>query len=262
MKKYLTVQVSESQLEDLVRQSPELIEQGLKYVDHQKKVEAGRLDVLMVDSGNALVVAELKVEEDDGILLQGLDYYDYVVTNAESYARLYKKFDIDPSQKPRLLLIAPGFSVTLLNRVKWINAPITLFTYRCVEFEDKRGEMVPVYTEVSLPRPPEPPVSVTLDDHYAYITDPVFRKAAQSFVDELRSWDSQRVTSDANQNDISMKVSGRVFAYVSAYRKYFKVYTHDREGNWEGYKTDRLKVLDDVKKKVRANFERKRKGAT
>ncbi len=234
MRKYTGVQVSESQLEDLVRQSPELIEQGLKFVDHQKKVEAGRFDVLMVDSGNALVVAELKVEEDDGILLQGLDYYDYVVTNAESYARLYRGFGIDPSEQPRLLLIAPSFSVTLLNRVKWINAPITLFTYRCVEFEDKRGEIVPVYAEVILPRPLDKPVSVTLEDHYAYITDAVFRKAAQAFVDELRSWDDQHVTVDANQNDISLKVSGRVFAYVTAYRKYFDVSTHDRDGNWGG----------------------------
>jgi 2,4-dienoyl-CoA reductase-like NADH-dependent reductase (Old Yellow Enzyme family) len=53
-----------------------------------------------------------------------------------------------------------------------------------------------------------------------------------------------------------------VFAYVSAYRKYFDVYTHDRDGNWGGHRVDHLKLLDDVKKKVRENFERKRKGAT
>ncbi len=32
----------------------------------------------MVDSGKSLIVAELKAVEDDGMLLQGLDYYDYV----------------------------------------------------------------------------------------------------------------------------------------------------------------------------------------
>ncbi|KKM01404.1 hypothetical protein LCGC14_1794790, partial [marine sediment metagenome] len=42
-----------------------MIEDGLKYIDHQRNTDRGPLDVLFVDSGNALVVAELKINEDD-----------------------------------------------------------------------------------------------------------------------------------------------------------------------------------------------------
>jgi RecB family endonuclease NucS len=51
MRKYAKVSVSEKQLEDLVRQHSGLVEDGLKYVTHQRLAAGGRLDVLMVDSG-------------------------------------------------------------------------------------------------------------------------------------------------------------------------------------------------------------------
>ena len=71
MLKYKPVQVSEKQLEDLVRQAPDLIEEGLRFIDHQRRTTRGPLDVLLADSANALVVAELKIVEDDHIPMQG-----------------------------------------------------------------------------------------------------------------------------------------------------------------------------------------------
>ncbi len=100
-------EVSEQQLEDLVRRYADYIESGLQFLDHQLSTGGGRLDVLMVDSGKSLVVAELKVVEEDGMLLQGLDYYDYVTAHREAYSRLYKLGDEAATQEVRLLLIAP-----------------------------------------------------------------------------------------------------------------------------------------------------------
>src|SRR3990172_9244739 len=119
MKKYKAVEISENELEDLVRSGADLIEDGLRYLDHQRFTDRGRLDVLFVDSGKSAVVAELKAIEDDGMLLQGLDYYDYVSTNIEAFARLYRASELDPTQPVRLMLIAPSFSQKLLNRSKW-----------------------------------------------------------------------------------------------------------------------------------------------
>ena len=64
MRKYQPVEVSESQLEDLIRLAPDLIEEEVRFVDHQVSTDRGRLDLLLIDSGNALVVAELKVVEE------------------------------------------------------------------------------------------------------------------------------------------------------------------------------------------------------
>ena len=99
MKSYKKIDVSEQQLEDLVRRHAGTIEEGLGYVDHQKQAAGGRLDVLMVDSGKSLVVAELKVVQDDGMLMQGIDYYDYISSHVEAFARLYQTHKVDPCRK-------------------------------------------------------------------------------------------------------------------------------------------------------------------
>src|SRR3972149_6825826 len=155
MKEYAKTDVSEQQLEDLVRRHAELIEEGLTYVDRQKPTAGGRLDVFMVDSGKSLVVAELKVIQDDGMLLQGLDYYDYVSTHRESFTRLYGPYAPDPAQPVRLLLIAPSFSQTLINRCKWVDVPISLFTFSCLKFHGS-DEIIPVFMEQEIPSQPAP----------------------------------------------------------------------------------------------------------
>lgn len=58
MKKYKEQEVTERQFEDIVRKMPDSIEDGLRYVDHQKRTQRGPLDVLFVDSGNALEITE------------------------------------------------------------------------------------------------------------------------------------------------------------------------------------------------------------
>jgi len=170
MKSYVKVDVSEQQLEDLVRQHAGMIEEGLCYVDHQKQTNGGRLDVLLVDSGRSLVVAELKVVQDDGMLMQGVDYYDYVSTHKEAFARLYKAHKIDPTQDVRLFLIAPSFSQTLINRCKWLEIPVSMFMYNCLKFEGD-DSIVPIFSEQAIPSLPEVIKITHLDDHLNYITD-------------------------------------------------------------------------------------------
>ena len=176
MKKYKTIEVSEKQLEELIRKSPELIEDGLKYVDHQKITDRGPLDVLFVDSGNALVVAELKINEDDAMLVQAVDYYDYITTNIEGFARAYKENKVDPIQKPRLFLIAPSFSVPLLNRCKWIDIPISLYSFQCIAFEDNLKEIIPIFKEITFPSRIQPVEVYNLEERYNYITDGKIKK--------------------------------------------------------------------------------------
>lgn len=195
MKKYRPIEVAEKQLEDLIRQNPDSIEEGLRFIDHQRMTERGPLDVLMVDSGNALVLAELKITEDDTMLVQGIDYYDYISKNIEGIARVYKDFSIDPTQAVRLFLIAPSFSITMLNRCKWIDIPISLFSYKCITFEDSK-EIIPVFSEITIPSVPEIVETYTLDDRLKYITNPDTRKMVDDLIKEIRSWDASRIAVD------------------------------------------------------------------
>jgi hypothetical protein len=256
MKSYSKVDVSEQELEDLVRQHSGMIEEGLVYVDHQQPAAGGRLDVLLVDSGKSLVVAELKVIQDDSMLLQGLDYYDYVSTHIESYARLYKSHKIDPTQRVRLMLLAPSFSQTLVNRCKWFDLPITLFRFDCLKFEGD-NETVPVFAEHQIPTPPEIVEVVHLEDHLEYITDLQVRSKVSVLLEEIREWKPGSISLDAIKDAVSMKVGGRVFAYLYPRRKHYLIATYNVDEEWTEYPVKDEKDLENVKPLVQAAMDRR-----
>lgn len=156
MFEYETQEIDEKKLEDMVRRAPQLIEEGLQFVDEQRRVERGPLDVLLVDSGHALVLAELKVRQDDGMLMQAIDYYDYIYSHLDGFARVYRRFKIDVSQPPRLMLIAPSFSQRLINRCKWIDdeVPLTLYAFKYIIHKETREETM-VFLEVEIPARPK-----------------------------------------------------------------------------------------------------------
>lgn len=255
MKNYEKVDVSEAQLEDLVRRNPSKIEEGLTFVDHQKAAAGGRLDVLMVDSGKSLVVAELKVVEDDGMLVQGLDYYDYVSSHVETYARLYQHHSINPTQQVRLILVAPEFSQLLVNRCRWLDLPISLFTYTCLKF-DNEDDVVPVFHEREIPASPEVVAISSIDDHLSYITDTTVRSNVTSLLEEIKGWKPGHIALDPIKQYISMKVNNRVFAYLSTRRQHFVVGTYGADG---AYKERPVKSADDltnVRSMIKTEMER------
>ena len=256
MRKYKIVDISEKQLEDMVRQASDLIEDGLKYIDHQKRTERGPLDVLFADSGNALVVAELKVTEDDGMLVQGIDYYDYITTNIEGFARAYKDKKIDPTQKTRLFLIAPSFSISLLNRCKWVDVPISLFTFRCIELKDNSEEFIPVFSEITIPSRIQAVEVYTLEQRLNYITDPGVRKTVKDLLKEIQEWDKENILIEPIKYDISVKVSGKVFTYIGPRRKHFVINTYDNDGKWTGFPIQQIEDLQEVKLLVKSNYEK------
>jgi hypothetical protein len=261
MKKYKPVDIQEKELEELIRRVPDYIEEDLKYVDHQKRTERGPLDVLFVDAGKSLVISELKVVEDDNMLTQGIDYYDYITRNLEGFTRAYKakNIKIDPTQQPRLFLVAPSFSVSLLNRCKWIDIPISLFSYQCIAFEDNPKEIVPIFNEVTIPSRPQTIEIYTIEQRLDYITDKTARKNVETLLDEIKNLDKEKVLIEPTKYDISIKVSGRVFAYICPRRQFYYIYTYDTDSEWKGFKIDSKEELNETLPLVIANFERFKK---
>lgn len=255
MRGYKSVDVSEKQLEEIVRNNTDKIENGLRFVDHQKRTERGPLDVLAVDSGSALVVAELKVIEDDNMLVQGLDYYDYVTSNVNSYARAYKDKGIDPAQSPRLFLVAPGFSMSLINRCKWIDVPISLFAFQCIELDDKPGEIIPIFKEAAIPSRPQPVAVYTLEQRLSYITESSVRKKVEALLEEIKGWDKEKIVVEPTKYDISVKISGSLLAYVSPRRKHFVVTTYDSDDDWKSFPVTSDEELSNVRTLLKSNYE-------
>ena len=154
--------------------------------------------------------------------------------NIEGLARAYKDFNIDSGQSVRLFLIAPSFSISLINRCKWIDIPISLFTYKCLLFEDSE-ELTPVFLEVTIPSAPKAVEIYTVSDRLQYITDLDVRKTVDGLIEEIQSWDPSNIQIEPTKYDISLKISGRVFSYIGPRRKFFVVYTYDKEGKWTAY---------------------------
>jgi len=225
-------------------------------VDRQKQTTSGRLDVLMVDSGKSLVVAELKVVLDDGMLMQGIDYYDYVSSHIEAFARLYKAHRIDPTQAVRLFLVAPSFSQMLISRCKWINLPISLFTYNCLKF-DGEEETIPIFSEQAIPTPPEVVEVTHIEDHLNYITDTEVRNKVSALLDEIKNWKPGSISFDSIKYAVSMKVNGRVFAYFYPRRKHYLLGTYNDQEVWNDYTIKDDSDLATVKPIIKAALDRR-----
>lgn len=257
MKKYKEVDVNENVLEDLIRIGSELIEPGLRYVDHQKFTDKGRMDVILVDSGSSLVLAELKIIEDDNMLVQALDYYDYISSNVEAYARIYKEHKIDPTKTIRIFLIAPSFSQTLINRSKWIDPLISLYTYKCIALEDSK-DIIPVFYEILIPTPQElVQDKYTIEDRLNYISSESIRKLLKEFIKEVQDWDQDKILIEPIKNSISVKISGNVFMYLSPRKDKFLIETNNNEGKWSAYPINSKDDISNILEQIRINMMKK-----
>lgn len=255
MKKFKYVEVSEKELEDLVRQAPDAIEDGLSYVDHQKPTNRGPLDVLMVDSGGSLIVAELKIVEDDTMLVQGIDYYDDISMNIETLARAYSQFKINPEQDIRLFLIAPSFSVALIKRCRWIDIPVFLFSYRCIQPESSKEKIV-VFNDVAIPSVPKIEKPYILEDRFDYITNTESRELAKKFVEEICSWDVTKISVAAIKYAISIRFSGTVLCYLSPRRKMFYIETNNPENKWTAFPISDENDLENIRILLKASIKK------
>jgi len=246
---YKKVDVSERELEELVRLHPALIEEGLSYVAHQSHTRTGRLDVLLVDSGKSLVIAELKVIEDDAMLTQCVDYFDHVSEGVETYARMHAGHGIDPTQPLRMILIAPSFSQTLVNRCKYINASISLFAYSCLRL-DGQQTLLPVFNEQTIPSLQEAPVVHKEEDRLSYITDATAKARAASLLEWLRATWEVRAAVDPIKYEISLKIDNRVVAYLGPRRKSFVINTYSSDDTWTPYAINGEEELDAAKRLI------------
>ena len=122
---------SEANLEQLLSECPAAIEPGIQILGRQVPAGRGFIDILAVDADNenALVVIELKKGTDDHVLVQALEYYDFVRENIERVAHVYPGRHINVQVEPRILLVAGGFSAAVLAGVRYLDVPVSLYTY-------------------------------------------------------------------------------------------------------------------------------------
>lgn len=230
--KYTEIELLEAQLEDQIRQAPELIEPELVYLANQVPTRFGRLDMLLVDSGGALVIAELKVVEDNNMLAQGLDYYDHVVETIHAMALIQYAGRFDPAQPPRLLLIAPAFSELLLRRCRWVDVPISLFRYQAIQVAGTTSPTV-VFSESMIPPRVQLSESATIATHLAYVTDEKLRDVAEQWLQRIKQVYGAALSVTATKSYVSVKLNGQTVGDLTPYRKKWLVSVRGEDGTWQ-----------------------------
>jgi len=244
----------EAEFESILTENPNIIEEGLRIIDTQVITNRGRLDILGLDSGSVLVVIELKIGESDEMLWQALDYYDWVFRNIDSIKRMYPNYEIDYSQGPRLMLIAPSFSDTIKRRAIYLEPSGELLEYKYLQAGDKEGIL---FSPVSLPTgPPDdvPPDRPPIETLVNYITNEQSREICKNVIEQIRSI-GNNIQVLSRKYHIPFYVSGSRFAALSPWREYFWIDTYINE-EWKAAKIEAIEDFESIFEDIKKSFQK------
>jgi hypothetical protein len=115
------------------------------------------LDILCHDNNGQLVIVQLSINEDDFMLLQGIQSLDYIDKFKAFLKATYNKHKIDDKENPRLILIAPSFSDALRHAVEGMKGiRIDLYEWEYLKLGDHKGlRLQPIFTWAPTERPKE-----------------------------------------------------------------------------------------------------------
>jgi hypothetical protein len=121
--------VAKDRLVALLRESPCVLEEGLRVIDMFVSCHPhSDIDLLAVDRADQLTVIDLETSPNDALLLRGLGHCDWLRHNLPNIRRIYPEQTLDGS-RPRLFLIAPKFSSLTLNATRQL-APLQVHWMR------------------------------------------------------------------------------------------------------------------------------------
>jgi hypothetical protein len=140
------------ELEQMITRDINLVEKGLTVICSDVPInEKTTLDILCHDSNGQLVIIQLSVEEDDIMLLQGIQSLDYVDKFKSFLKATYNKYKIDDKEKPRLILIAPSFSSAMRQAVESMKGMrIDLYEWEYLKLGDHKGlRLQPIFASAA-----------------------------------------------------------------------------------------------------------------
>jgi hypothetical protein len=103
----------------------------------------GDIDLIALDRAHQLTIVDVQIRLDDGMVARGLSHVDWAVRNLPIVQRLYPNWPIDMTRPPRLVLVAPRFSLMLRSGIRQVASPaISCFRYASVDLSGETGLLV------------------------------------------------------------------------------------------------------------------------
>jgi hypothetical protein len=133
--------LTKNQLVSTLLEYPDALEPGLQTLGGALPCgPSGVIDVLALDRLNRIVVIDVDTTLVDQLLLRGMSHLDWASRHIAILLRLHPRATIDGAQAPRLVLVAPRFSETLMSAVSQLTrGSVTLFRYHAVAINGGTG---------------------------------------------------------------------------------------------------------------------------
>ncbi|MFK5981311.1 MAG: hypothetical protein QM499_00230 [Flavobacteriaceae bacterium] len=140
------VEITESNLQNLVIENFQILFPNLRLIESEFVIKgdvrlfgmSGRIDVLAYNPHeNNLVIIELKKEHSKNIIIQAIDYSDYIEENLEliisridQLSIKEKKTLLQLNNSPKIILIAKSFFHPTIRRAKRLSNDVELYKYK------------------------------------------------------------------------------------------------------------------------------------
>jgi hypothetical protein len=224
----------ERELESQVIKDPEALEDGLVYLTHQRAANGNYIDVLAADSDGVLVVIELKVGEEDEMLLQALEYYDHVSSNRDRLAKEYEaKTKIVAQEEPQIMLVASSFTDRLRLAARYVEPKVTLLEYAYLETKSKERGLF--CKEVRFESEGGYSAPVALEAIFAYVVNPGVKKACLKVHSDIMTLGQDLEAVANGTHGIRYKCKNRLIGILALRRTFFYVW-YRKDEDWQEFK--------------------------
>jgi len=209
------------------------------FLKQEYPTESGPIDILGVDNEGRLCVLELKLGQDDLMLLQSLRYYDWIYSNRDRIRDLFLNVKINSDLEPKIILVAHEFSETLSRSAKYIVPRIDIYGYKYLKSSktQEKGLLLDPQTVEEPLAPPEP--LPTIEDYINYVSDPKVNIVFKKFLDRLRAL-GEGIRFNPTKYFLSIFYKGKRIAVIETRHSFFNVYL-SKESDW----TDKTKVVTE-----------------
>src|SRR5262249_33982996 len=113
--------VSKERLVGALKEFSGALQDGLKPIDANIPCSpGGDIDLLGRSRSSQLTTTDADPTANDSLLLRGMSHFDWVVRNMPNLRRMYREHAVNFSLQPRLVLLAPQFSVLVQSGARQV----------------------------------------------------------------------------------------------------------------------------------------------